>query len=386
MHSGEIESADLRSAVGLLRKKGLVVINVTEKEITGTPFYLKWFNRVSFSELVNVTRQLATMVSAGLVLSDALDILSEQEDNKTFKKTLVEVAHDIKGGLTLAQALGKHSDVFPALYINLIKSGEASGKLDIVLADMADNLEKEREFQAKIRGAMIYPVLVISMMIVVMFIMMVFVVPKLTSLYSQSSIELPLPTKILLLISGFMVGYWWLIIAGVVVGVILFRKWIKTPNGAIIFDQYILKVPIVGRLITDVTMTNFTRTFGLLIGAGIPMLEAINIVADVTGNTTFKNALKESYSGVSRGLTFSSLLTAPIFPKIVSQMVKVGEETGKIDEIFAKLASYFETEADHMVKNLTTAIEPLVLVVLGIGVGFLVLSIILPIYKLTTSF
>lgn len=386
LHTGEIESADLRSAVAILRKKGLVVINVSEKKSSSGHIFDKWLNRVSFSDLVNITRQLATMIGAGLVLSDALDILSEQQTNKRLKKSLEEISHDIKGGLTLAQSLGKHTDIFPVLYINLVKSGEASGKLDTVLLRMSDTLEKEREFKSKVKSAMVYPVLVISMMIAVMFIMMIFVVPKLTSLYTQSSIELPLPTKILLAVSGFMVNFWWLMIGGVIFGGIMFKKWIGSPSGSMIYDKFILKLPIIGKLITDITMTNFTRTFGLLIGSGIPMLEAINIVVDVTGNTTYKNALKESYAGVSRGLSFSSLLTSNIFPKIVSQMVKVGEETGKVDEIFLKLSNYFESEADHMVKNLTTAIEPLVLIILGLGVGFLVLSIILPIYKLTTSF
>lgn len=386
LHTGEIESADVRSAVAVLRKKGLVVINVSEQSKSGEKFYEKWFNGVSFGELVNITRQLATMVGAGLILSDALDILQEQQTNKKLKSILEEVSQDIKGGLTLSQALGKHPEVFPSLYVNLVKSGEASGKLDDVLLKMADSLEKEREFKARVKGAMIYPVLVITMMVAVMFIMMVFVIPKLTSLYSQSSIDLPLPTKILITISSFMVNFWWLMILAGLGGVIGFKRWTKTPRGAMIYDTLILKTPIVGKVITDVTMTNFTRTFGLLIGAGIPMLEAISIVVDVTDNTKYKLALKESYAGVARGLSFSSLLTGAIFPRIVSQMVKVGEETGKVDEIFLKLSNYFESEADNMVKNLTTAIEPLVLIVLGLGVGFLVVSIILPIYKLTTSF
>lgn len=386
LHTGEIESGDLRTAVGVLRKKGLIVISVTEHAKSQEMFFNKWFNGVGFGEIVNITRQLATMVGAGLVLSDAIDILSEQQTNKRLKSVLDEVSHDVKGGLTLSQSLGKHPDIFPPLYINLVKSGEASGKLDDVLLKMADSLEKEREFKARVKGALIYPVLVITMMIVVIFVMMIFVIPKLTALYTQSSIELPLPTKILIAVSGFMVNFWWLIIVGAIGGVVLFKRWIKTPHGALIFDTLILKVPIIGKIITDVTMTNFTRTFGLLIAAGIPLLESINIVSDITDNTSYKQALQQAYSGVARGLTFSSLLTSPIFPKIIPQMVKVGEETGKVDEIFLKLANYFESEADHMVKNLTTAIEPIVLIILGLGVGFLVISIILPIYQLTTSF
>lgn len=386
MKNGEIESSDVRSAVAILRRKGLIVISVSENKKSSTLFFLKWFNRVSFGDLVNMTRQLATMVGAGLILSDALDILSEQEVNKTLKQALVEISNDVKSGITLSQALVKHPDIFPLLYVNLVKSGEASGKLDDVLLRMADSLEKEREFKSRVKGAMIYPVLVITMMFAVMLVMMIFVIPKLTALYSQSSIELPLPTQILIGASDVLVNYWWLLLAGIIGFIIGFRRWVATVNGAQIYDKLILKVPIIGKLIINITMTDFTRTLGLLIGAGIPLLESIEIVGDITSNTQYKNALNEAYSGVSRGLPFSTLLASTIFPRIVPQMVKVGEETGKVDEIFLKLAGFFESESDHMVKNLTTAIEPLVLIILGIGVGFLVISIILPIYKLTTSF
>lgn len=383
--SGEIEASDLHNAVVTLRKKGLIVIKVTP-HLEQDNFFTRFLNRVSFSDLVSVTRQLATMVGAGLVLSEALDILAEQQNNKKLGKVLEEVSQDVKSGLTLNQALGKHPDVFPTLYVNLVKSGEASGKLDEVLLKMADSLEKEREFKARVRGAMIYPIIVIIMMGLVMLIMVTFVMPRLTALYKQSSIELPLPTKILIGISDFIIGFWWLILAAVLLGVISFKRWVSSPNGKIIFDSLVLKIPLIGSIITGVTLTNFSRTFGLLIGAGIPLLDSINIVADVTSNATFKQALKQAYEGVAKGLSFSSLLNSNAFPRLVPQMVKVGEETGKVDEIFTKLASYFESESDNMVKNLTVAIEPIILVVLGVGVGFLVLAVILPIYKLTTSF
>ena len=383
--TGEIEASDLHGAVVTLRKKGLIVIKVSP-HLGQENFLTRFLNRVSFSDLVSVTRQLATMVGAGLVLSDALDILSEQQEHKKLGKVLSEVSSDVKSGLTLAQAFGKHPEVFPSLYVNLVKSGEASGKLDEVLLKMSDSLEKEREFKSRVRGAMVYPVIVITMMGMVMLIMVTFVMPRLTSLYKQSSIELPLPTKILIGISDFIIGFWWLIIALVVIGVVIFRRWVHSPSGSLIFDSLVLKIPLVGKIITSVTLTNFCRTFGLLIGSGIPLLDSINIVADVTTNTSFKTALKQAYEGVAKGLSFSSLLNANIFPKLVPQMVKVGEETGKVDEIFYKLASYFESESDNMVKNLTVAIEPVVLVILGVGVAFLVIAVILPIYKLTTSF
>lgn len=385
-HTGSIESPDLHSAAAVIRKKGLIVISLTAKNPPSNRFLDRLLNRVNFAELVIITRQLATMISSGLVLSEAVDILEEQQTNKILKKALSDISSDIKGGLTFAQALGKYPNIFPRLYVNLVKSGEASGKLDSVLLQMAEGLEKDREFQAKIKGAMIYPIVVLTMMVVVIIIMMVFVIPKLVNLYTQSTIELPLPTKILILVSSLFTNYWWVgvtIVIGAYVGI---SRWKKTPEGNLFFGRLILRIPIVGKIVTNVTLTNFNRTFGLLTSAGIPLLESIGIVADLTDNPVFKNSLKDTYNGVEKGLPFSSLLSPQVFPKIVSQMIKVGEETGKVDEIFFKLAEYFESESDHLIKNLTVAIEPIVLIILGIGVAFLVISIILPIYKLTTSF
>jgi len=385
-HQGSVQSPDLHSAATVLRKKGLIVISLKSKDPPKNEFLSKLLNRVSFTELVIITRQLATMVSSGLVLSDSMDILAEQQTNETLKKALEEVAEDIKGGLTLAQAFGRHPNIFPRLYVNLVKSGETSGKLDQVLLQMAEGLEKDREFRARIQGAMIYPIVVLTMMFVVIMIMMVFVIPKLTTLYSQSTIELPLPTKILIFTSSLFIHFWWAGIIIIIALIVSINRLNKTPEGNYFLGKLILKIPLLGKIVTEVTLTNFNRTFGLLTSAGIPLLESIGIVSDQTENPVFKRALKESYSGVEKGLPFSSLLTASIFPRIVGQMIKVGEETGKVDEIFFKLADYFESESDHLVKNLTVAIEPIVLIILGIGVGFLVLSIILPIYKLTTSF
>ncbi|MBI2017984.1 type II secretion system F family protein, partial [Candidatus Daviesbacteria bacterium] len=210
-HTGSIETSDLRNVARILGKKGYITISIKEKKETQIKIFDKFFNKVSFSELVMMTRQLATMVQAGLVLSEALDILSEQASNPKLKETLEKVSRDIKSGLDLASALKKHPDVFPQLYSNLIKAGESSGKLDQVLLQMADSLEKDREFRARVKGAMIYPVVIMVMMAGVMAVMLLFVIPRLTSLYTESNIELPLPTKILIGVSDFAVNFWWLV-------------------------------------------------------------------------------------------------------------------------------------------------------------------------------
>lgn len=386
-HKGTIETSDEHQIARILSKRHLILISAKLKPQDSQTFIDKFLNKVSFNDLVIATRQLATMIEAGLVLSEALDILVEQQSNKKFKQVLSEVSRDVKSGLEFAVALKKHPDVFPQLYSNLIRAGESSGKLDTTLKQMAANLEKEREFRSRIRGAFIYPIIIVIMMVVVMLVMLIFVIPRLTSLYTQSNIELPLPTKILIFISGAFTNYWWLMLVFLIAGIFGFRKWIATSRGRFQFDAFVLKVPVVGKVIQGTILTEFTRTFGLLTTSGIPLLDALSIVSSVISNTVYRKALEDTFRGVERGLSFSAQVDAVgVFPRIIPQMFRVGEETGKIDEVSFKLAEYFESETDHLVKNLTVIIEPVVLVVLGIGVAFLVLSIILPIYKLTTSF
>jgi type IV pilus assembly protein PilC len=386
-HKGTIETTDSSGVARILSKKGLIVTSIKEKRDNNIKFFEKYFNRVAFEDVVVATRQLATMIESGLVLSEAVDILVEQQSNKKLKTALEEISRDIKNGLDLTSAIKKHPDIFPPLYGNLIKSAEQAGNLDVVLVQMADNMEKEREFRSKVRGAMIYPIIIFLMMGAVMAIMVFFVIPRLTSLYSQSNIDLPLPTKILIGISDFSLRFWWVMVLIIVGGGIGLNRLLSNPEGRYIFDAFLLKVPVVGRIIRGTVLTNFTRTFGQLSSAGVPILEALQTIKDITTNRVYKKALDDTYSGVERGLTFSAQLDAVgVFPKIISQMFKVGEETGKIDKVAFKLADYFESEVDNMLKNLTVLIEPIVLVVLGVGVGFIVLSVILPIYKLTTSF
>jgi type II secretory pathway component PulF len=385
-HKGTIETSDAHQVARILSKKGLVVITVRQQNEKKDSYVGRFFNRVSFSDVVISTRQLATMIESGLVLSESLDILAEQQKNKYFKAVLSEISRDIKGGLDLASAFRKHPDVFPSLYASLIRAGEQAGKLDLVLGQMATSLGKDREFRARVRGAMIYPVVVITMMGAVITIMMIFVIPRLTSLYTQSSIDLPLPTKILIFVSNLFTQFWYLMLVGIIGSAIVFNRWVKTSSGKFIFDSILLKTPVVSKVIVGSTLTNFTRTFGLLTTAGVPLLDSLNIVTDVIGNAVYKKAFRDTFKGVERGLAFSTQLDAVgVFPKIVSQMYRVGEETGKVDKVSFKMAEYFESETDNLVKNMTVIIEPIVLVVLGVGVGFLVLSIILPIYKLTTS-
>ncbi|KKQ66416.1 MAG: Type IV pilus inner membrane protein PilC [Candidatus Daviesbacteria bacterium GW2011_GWA2_38_24] len=385
--SGTVETTDARGVAKILNKKGLVVISVTEVRESQKGLIQRFLNRVSFDDIVVTTRQLATMIQSGLVLSEAIDILRDQQTNKYYKAVLDDISRDVKGGLDLASSLKKHPDVFPDLYSNLVKAGESSGKLDTVLLQMASNLEKTREFRGKVKGALIYPIIILVTMFVVMLVMMFFVIPRMTSLYAQSNIELPLPTLILIATSSFLINFWYLILGVGIFGGFIFKRWISTEIGRYSFDSFLLKFPVIKKIVEGITLAEFTRTFGLLITAGIPMLDSINIVSGVINNAVYRKALKDTFRGIERGLTLSNELEAVgVFPKIIPAMIRVGEETGQVDQVAFKLAEYFESESDQIVKNLTVIIEPVILVVLGVGVAFLVLSIILPIYKLTTSF
>lgn len=385
-HKGEIETSDTYQAALILRRKKMIVVSLKTKVDTDQKLFGNFFNKVPFSNVVVVTRQLATMIEAGLVLSEALDILEEEQSNPRFKKILKDISSDLKSGLDFASSLEKYPDVFPTIYSKLVRAGQTSGKLDVVLLELATNLEKERDFQNRIRGAMIYPIVVVTMMLGVMLIMVFFVMPKLLNLYNGSGIDLPLPTKIVIGFTNFLLGFWWAVLLVIIIGILSFRRYSHTKNGKTVIDTLLIKAPVVGRIITLITLTNFTRTFALLVSSGISILEAIKIVSTVVGNDVFQTSLELSYKGVERGLPLSSqILGIPAFPKIVGQMIKTGEETGKLDDVMFRLADYFQSESDNSLKNITTLIEPLILIVLGVGVGFLVVSIILPIYQLTTN-
>lgn len=385
--SGTIEAKDEKAAIGILRQRGLVTFRLSpvQESLLGQIFG-KLLRRVSLSDISNFTRQLSTMVTAGLTIDDSLVILRDQSSS-AFSPIIDDILNSVEGGSSLADALERHPKQFSRVYVSLIRAGEAAGVLDQILLRLADNLEKQREFVGKVKGAMIYPVIVIIGMVVVAGVMMVLVIPKLMSLYDEFEAELPAPTRILMDLSTFMSQYWWLGLILLFVLFNVFKAFRKTPFGRRQVDKLILKLPILGNVTKQIILTEMTRTLGLLVAAGISIVETLNIVAESMGNSIFEDALKESAKQVEKGLPLAGTLVAyEEFPPIVAQMISVGEETGKLDEVLTKLSKYFETESDQMVKGLTTAIEPLIMILLGIGVAFLVISVILPIYNLTSQF
>lgn len=384
--SGEVESVDEASLVKILQQENLIPLNISKKGNRGG-LTISFGGGIPYVELVGFTRQLSTMVSAGLPLTDSLVLLQKQTKNPRLSKILSKVVADVEGGLSLSKALEQHPKVFGVVYIRLVEAGETGGVLDKVLAKLADSLEKEKEFKSKTKGAFVYPAIVVLVMIVVVTVMMVFVIPKLTMLYEEIGTELPLMTRVMIAVSDFMVGFWWLIIIMVAGFVFGFRAFAKTPKGADMVSKLVLNLPVWGKMRKQIILAEFTRTLGLLIGTGIPIITALKVVKDILVNSTYRDGIEVAMVRVERGSPLHvPLAQNPAFPPIIAQMMRVGEETGKMDEVLGRLAVYFEQESENMVRNLTTAMEPIILVILGVGVGVLVLSIIMPIYNLTAQF
>lgn len=384
---GKIEARDVTTAVGILRERGLVVVSIHGlNESTGMAQMTQILDRVKLDDVVAFTRQLATMVSSGLPLSEALSIL-EIQSKPSMSRVVGEVLRDVQGGSSIGDALHKHPHVFSGVYVSLVRAGEAAGALDDVLKRLADNLEKEKDFRAKTRGALIYPAIVTVGMLIVTVIMMVFVVPKLAVMYEDFDAELPLTTRILIGMSNIVSSTWYIVFPLLGLGAWGLAYWKKTPMGKMQWDKLMLSMPVFGPLRSQVVLAEATRTMSLLISAGISLVEALEIVQGVIDNQVFGEALDRSMKNVKKGVPFSvTLARQGVFPPLFPNMVAVGEETGKMDEVLEKVSKYFEEEAEHMIKNLTTALEPLIMIVLGVGVGFLVISIIMPIYNLTNQF
>lgn len=383
---GKVEAISRAQAVSTLIGRDLFVIDVSSLGQDGGLFKGLTREKVKFEDLVNFTRQLATMIDAGLPLAAALSVLEKQSKNEMAKLTS-NLLKDVEGGLSFSAALDKYRENFSRIYVQLVKAGEMGGVLDEVLERLAITMEKEKDFRAKTKGAMVYPIIIVLAMIAVAIVMMVAVIPKLTTMYQDFGAELPGATKVLMSVSDFFVSFWWIVVLLFVGGFVAFRTFKKTPQGELAVDNFLLKVPILGVLKQKIVLTDFTRTLSLLLGAGVSLLEALDVVASAIGSAVYRNQLKEINKQVEKGVTLSDAIAHyENFPSILFQMISVGEETGKLDEILGKISEYFEKESEYAIKNLTTAIEPMIMIMLGLGVGFIVIAIIMPIYSLTSQF
>lgn len=384
--NASIEAATEVEVLNYLKKNAYTPIFIKQDKPL-LPQFSAIFDKVAFVDIVDFTRQLAIMLNAGLTLVDCLSILEKQITKEEMVSLIKSIQKDILSGVTFSRALQKYPEHFPNLYIALVKSGEASGKLSEILLKLADNLEKQREFQAKIKGALTYPIVVLIGMFAIMFIMITFVIPKLLNLYKDFNIELPVTTKILMSVSSFLAQFWPLVIVGGFVASGFIQRYLKTERGKLALDTVLLRLPIFGKIVSISSLVDATRTLSILIGAGVSILDTLSIIVETTENSlyriSFKNILKQVEKGVSLGDSFNN---ENLFPPILVQMVTVGERTGNLDDTMMRISHYFDLESEEAVKTITTLIEPLILVVLGVGVGFLVISVITPIYNLTSSF
>jgi type IV pilus assembly protein PilC len=380
--NGEMEAATREAVVARLRSQQIVATAVRPKprEIS-----FSFGGSVTEKEIVVFTRQFATMIDAGLPLVQCLEILASQQDNKAFKKTLTEIRQSVEGGLTFAAALKQHPKVFSGLYANMVEAGEAGGILDTILNRLAQYMEKAMALKKRVKSAMIYPSTIITVAVLVVIFLLIFVIPTFKAMFEGFGATLPLPTVIVLELSRIARQYFLIFIGVVVAAVLALRYWYSTPAGKLTVDSLLLKAPVFGILIRKVAVAKFTRTLGTLISSGVAILDGLEITARTAGNKVVENAVMRTRASIAEGKTISDPLKASgVFPHMVVQMIAVGEQTGALDAMLGKIADFYDDEVDTAVTNLTSLLEPMLMVFLGVVIGGVVIAMYLPIFKLVT--
>lgn len=379
---GDLDAPSLKFAENILRRKGysLVWVKPRPKDLLeGTPLE----GGVSDRDMVVFSRQFATMINAGVPILQALQIMCEQTENSKLRRKLYSVRNDIEGGSSLYEALKKHPDVFDALYTNMVNAGETGGILDIVLLRLSEYIEKAAKLKAKIKGAMIYPGVVVTVAVAVVAIILIFVIPTFEQMFRSFGSALPLPTQIVIDLSRFVTeNILWLVI-GFILFLVGFRFFYKWEQGKILVDRWILFLPIFGPLLRKAAVAKFSRTFSTMVSSGVPILSALDIVAKTSGNKTVKLRILEAKKSIAEGQTLAEPLEdTGVFPPMVIHMISIGETTGSLDSMLAKIADFYDDEVDVAVETLTSLIEPLMIVFLGVVVGGLVVSMYLPIFSI----
>ena len=388
--SGMIDAVSIREAKLKLRSQGVFVSTIAE-EAHGLAHPLKdisirgLLGRVGMEDLTVTTRQLSTLIGASIPLVDALSALYEQTDSPAMKKTIAQVRDSVNEGLSFADALEQHKRVFPELYVNMVRSGEASGALDVVLLRLAEFMEGQHRLRAKIGAAMVYPAVLLLICVVVLLYLLTAVVPKVVGMFESMKQTLPLPTRILIAISSFLSWTWWMIIIGIVAAVVLVARWRKTDNGAYKFDKFRLNFPVYGSIYKKVSVARFARTLGTLLSSGVPIIESLRIVKTVVQNKIIEISIENSIAEVMDGSSLAApLKKSGVFPPILVHMISVGEKSGSLEEMLMKAAESYESDVETTVAGLTSVIEPLMIVIMGTLVGFVVLSILLPMLEMST--
>lgn len=381
---GVIEANSQKEVVDFLRSKSLTPLSVSEVRSINSS--LKMFQNIKPGDVVLFTRQLSSMVVTGLTLLESLTILKKQMTNPSMRDLIEDLIANVSEGSSFSQALAKHKTVFSEVYIALVQAAETSGLLDKVLVRLAENLERSEDLKKQIRSAMFYPIIILIGMVGVIVVMNIFVIPQLGTLYESLNLDLPFSTQIVLSMSRIFTTFFPFVLLAVVGGFFLFRRYSKTQRGIQMIDKVKLKIPIIGKIIELSIVDEVSRTLSLLITSGSSILQSLNITARVAGNYYYRDAITKSSGLVEKGIPLSTALdNQNLFEPIVIQMIRVGESTGKMDESLLKLSEYFERDMNLKIKTLTTSIEPILIVVLGVSVGFLIFSVITPIYSLITQ-
>jgi len=386
--TGILEAKDEHELSKILRQEGYILVSA-EKEKTGNfarklkigiPFL--GGKKVSIAEKIMFSRNLKVIISAGISLPRALTALSEQTKNKRFKESLSEITEQISKGKAFSDSLSNYSDIFSELYVSMIKVGEESGTMEQSLEILAKQLERKHELEGKIKGAMIYPLVIVSAMAVIGVLMMIMVVPQLAATFKELEIELPFTTRMVIFIGMILSKFWYLMPVAILALIFLLRFILKTKSGKRFFDASFLKIPFFSSLVMKINSAYMVRTLGSLISAGVPLVRALEITARTLGNTYYRKSMEESAEEMKKGTKLSQFLEnfKDIYPSLVIQMIAVGEETGQTSDMLAKLADFYEEEVSRITKNLSVIIEPVLMIIVGIIVGFFVISMIQPMY------
>jgi type IV pilus assembly protein PilC len=381
LRTATVEAATAQDVVAQLRRQRMTVVKVDEnakpKKIKGS---------IKMRDIVIFTRQFSTMINAGLPLVQALDILAKQTENKVLAAATRDIVFDVESGHTVADALAKHPKAFSELYVNMVAAGEAGGILDTILMRLATFMEKNDALIRKVKGAMIYPAVIMSVAVIAVSVLLIFVIPVFENMFSGVGLALPLPTRVVIGASNFLRSFWWLVAGAAAGGVWLLKRYYATSGGKLNIDRMLLRVPVLGDVLRKSAVSRFTRTLGTLISSGVSILDGLEITAKTAGNRVIQDAIMQSRASIAGGDTIAApLQKSQVFPPMVISMIAVGEQTGGLDEMLSKIADFYDEEVDAAVSGLLSLLEPIMIVFLGVIVGGMVVAMYLPIFDMINA-
>ncbi len=385
---GNVDSSSREAALAILLSHSLFVLSLEPVvENTWLSRISEFFKRVRMQDLMIFTRQFSTLLGSQVPLSDSLANLYKQTTKPVLKEAIYEIASDIDAGFSLSQSLGRHPGIFSEFYVNMVQSAEVTGRLSEVLNFLADYLEKQTALVSKIKNALTYPVFIIALFVVVVIIMVTMVFPQITPILQESHVALPITTQILLGVSNFMMKWWWTVVIGLVAVVLILVDYFQTNEGKAVLDTIVLKTPILGKMLQKLYVSRFAESARVLIKGGLTIPQAVEISSRVIGSTIYQELLHDAAEQIRKGKLLSQALSAmPEFPPLVSQLISVGESTGRLEDLLGKINDFYSREVENTVENLVSLIQPILMVVIGVIIAFLFASILLPIYSLSQTF